>query len=179
MEEELNQTPLYTDEEFAEDFLQDSSRPFKDPSPLSQRMPKREFMKRISHACRYPVHEVEDVFEGMIKVINTEFERGREIFFDPLFSVRLYKPHTRRIYDHKLGGFKTSSARPRLWLRPSDEYTRYTRYGMHSPVNYLPPSKSGDPLLTRYEFTEALQKATELWKEEESRREVKRNKPKE
>jgi hypothetical protein len=167
---------FYTDEEYVEDFLQDSSKPFKDPSLLSQRIPKKEFMKRIAHACRYPVHEVEDVFEGMMKVINEEFERGREVFFDPLFSVRLYKPFTRRIYDNKLGGFKTSSARPRLWLRTSDEYLRYSRYGMHSPVNYLPPSKSGDPLLNRYGFTEALRKATELWKEEESKREAKRKK---
>jgi len=165
----------YTDEQFAEDYLQEAGKPFKDPKLLSQRIPKKELFRRIAHKCRYPAHEVEDMFTAMMQVCTEELERGREVFFDPLFAVRLYKPHARRLYDWKKDDFKTSSARPRLTLRPSDEYLTYTRYGIHSPVNYLPPTRATDPLMNRTQYTEAIQKATQLWKEEEDRRKAKKD----
>lgn len=166
----------YTPEEFAEDFLADSEDCLT-PKPgkqLTQRVSKRELIQLVAKACRYKQHEVDDVLQGLWKVLNHQLEHGREFDFGGIFTAKLYKPAARRLWDNNKQDFKISSARPRLKLQPTAEYARYLWRGIHCPVNYMPAETVKSEPLLKAEFTQRWEQAYLLWYTEDQRRQAKK-----
>lgn len=163
----------YSAEEFYEDFIKDSGEE-KKPKSITQRVGKKELIALVAKQCRYPKHEVEDVLKGLWDVININLEKGREFDIGGMFVARLYKPHSRRLFDWKNGGFRMTDPRPKLKLVPTDMYQKYLWRGIHCPVNYFPPEKTRHQDSSREEFTKILNDATIKWQEEDQRRQAKK-----
>ena len=164
----------YTAEEYYEDFVKDSEKPFVKPKALTQRISKKELYELIARECKYKKHEVQDVIEAFWNVLNFQLEHGREFDFGGIFTARMYKPHPRRLWDNNKQDFKISSARPRLKLQPTPEYARYLWRGIHCPVNYMPAETVNSEPLLKAEFTAIWSQAYDLWYAEDQRRQAKK-----
>lgn len=165
----------YTDEDYYNDFVVDHPDFTKKPKLISQRISLREMSDMVAKHTRYKPHEALDILTGLVAVMNNEFDNGRDFVFGELFSVGLYKPKPRRLYDHRMQGFKISSARPRLRITTTEAYSTYLRYAIHAPVNYLPPTDMRNGWYSRAKFTELLTTAQQKCKQEQDRRDAKAN----
>jgi hypothetical protein len=177
MAEEQTNPDEYTDQEYYEDFVADHPDFIKDSKLVSQRITIKEMSRLVARHSRYKPHEAEDILQALVEVMNIELDKGRDVVFGDLFSVGLYKPKPRRLYDHRLQGFKQSSARPRLRITTSQAYTTYLRYAIHAPVNYMPPTDMRKGWYSRAEFTALLEAATKQCNEEQARRDAKNKEP--
>lgn len=161
----------YTEKQFVEEFL--SNKPVLQPKPTPQRVSDNELISLVAESCRYPKKDVQDVLNGLWSVLNTNLELGREFDFAGIFTAKLYKPFTRRLWDNNQQGFKKSSARPRFKLVPTDKYTRYLHKGIHAVVNYLPPQTLRESSMNVSDFSTVQSTAIAAWQAEENIRAAK------
>lgn len=158
----------YTEKQFVEEFL--SNKPVLQPKPTPQRISDNELVSLVAESCRYPKKDVQDVLNGLWSVLNTNLELGRDFNFGGIFTAKLYKPFTRRLWCNNKQDFKKSSARPRFKLVPTDKYTRYLHKGIHAPVNYLPPQTLRESSMNVSDFSRVQSAAIVAFKNEENNR---------
>lgn len=166
----------YTNEEFAQDFLLDNPEPdyiedIKSQKFITQRVWLKELSKLVARKARYKQYEAEDILKALFEVINEQIELGRDIQFGDLFSIGMYKPKPRRLFDFETQGFKMSSARPRLRLTPNWKYRQYLERGLHSPVCHFPSESMREGTwVNREKFTKTLKAAIDQYEQEVQRR---------
>jgi hypothetical protein len=160
----------YTSGEFYNEFIAEADTKSDNNANMRQRINKAELTALLAAQCRYPRQDVEDVLRALWAVISEQLELGREFDFGGVFTAKLYKPHARRLYDYNKQDFKTSSARPRLKLVPTDKFARYLHKGIHAPVNYFPAQRSRESNLSPSDFVKVLEKAKVEYNAEQIRR---------
>lgn len=169
--EELDE---FTDEEFYDLCIKDiAEQEHKNKKWITYRLHEKEVIARVARACRYAKHEVEDVLKGYYKVLNEQLDQGREFSIGGMFTVAMYKPAVRRIWDDRQQKYRLGAARPKLAMRPTDEYQLYLWRGYHGPVIYFPPEKTRGRKKDKYTFTAQYSEAYQKWFEEDTRRKAK------